>query len=233
MKPGNPQAVEQLFNDVAANYDFLNDLLSLGLHRLWKRKLLSWVEPLKGQRWVDLCCGTGDMTFSLARKVFPGGEVLGLDSALKTLEIARLRSKKENELSISWQLADALNTGLPSSFFDGGVMAYGLRNLSDPARGLAELRRLLRPGARAGILDFNPLKSGSFGESFQRLYLRKLVVPVSGAFGLKEQYAYLEESLKDFPDGKTQEHLALKAGFAKASHTAIAFGQMGLLRLTA
>lgn len=220
-----------MFNDVAQSYDLLNDLLSFGLHRIWKKQLLDWLQPSKGERWIDLCCGTGDMSLFLARRVCQEGEVVGVDSALNTLEIARYRANKESNLSITWHHQDALNTGLASSSFDGGVMAYGLRNLSDPVAGLCELRRLLRPGARAGILDFNPLRRGSLGGVFQTFYLRKLVVPISGIFGLHDQYTYLESSIKNFPMGTAQERLAFEAGFTSASHVPIAAGQMALLKL--
>ena len=78
VKPGDSEAVEQLFNDVAPRYDRLNDLLSLGLHRQWKRQLLAWLRPATGERWLDLCCGTGDLSLALARTVRPGGAVVCL-----------------------------------------------------------------------------------------------------------------------------------------------------------
>ena len=112
-------------------------------------------------------------------------------------------------------------------------MAYGLRNLSDPEIGLKEFRRVLKPGARAGILDFNPLKIDSIGGLFQTTYLRKIVVPTSKLFGLQNHYSYLEKSLRNFPDGPSQQGLALQAGFCKAAHIPIAAGQMAVLRLIA
>ncbi len=233
MRPGDPKLVENLFNDVAPKYDRLNDLLSLGLHRVWKKQLLDWLRPVAGEDWIDLCCGTGDLSLALARRVRPEGTVLGLDSAIQPLSFAMARAAKEPMHSISWLRKDALDTGLPSCQFDGAVMAYGLRNLSDPLAGLAEMRRLLKPGARAGILDFNHLSNSSLRGGFQKFYLRKLVVPIAAQFGLRHQYAYLEESLKNFPDGLTQETLAKEAGFEEASHRTLAAGQMGVLLLLA
>ena len=223
--------VQTLFNDVSAKYDDLNDLLSLGFHRIWKRQLITWLSPVSGEKWLDLCCGTGDISLSLSRKVSPGGQVLGVDSASRTLAIARMRSKKTQKLSIVWKRADALNTGLPSHYFDGGVMAYGLRNLADPKAGLRELHRVLKPGGRAGILDFNQLGDGSIREKFQKFYLRKIVVPIASKAGLREHYAYLEKSLNQFPKGYIQEQFALEVGFNSARHRLLAFGQMGILFL--
>ena len=86
MKPGDPAAVEQLFDAVAPRYDQLNDLLSLGLHRQWKRQLVRSLQPLPGETWIDLCCGTGDLALELARCLRPGGRVLGMDSAAAPLQ---------------------------------------------------------------------------------------------------------------------------------------------------
>ena len=243
-RPGDPAAVEELFDQIAPRYDQLNDLLSLGLHRLWKRQAVAWLRPRAGQRLLDLCCGTGDLALVLAAKVRPGGEVLGLDAAAAPLALAARRADCQPWLPVRWQQADAQATGLPAAHFDGAVMAYGLRNLADPAAGLRELHRLLRPGGRAAVLDFNRLGPGGSAEpapagqmralaAFQRLYLRGLVVPVATAAGLREHYAYLEESLARFPTGPEQERLAQAAGFSQASHRPLAAGLMGLLELVA
>lgn len=236
-KPGDPGDVRTLFDSIAPRYDQLNDLLSLGLHRLWKRRAVAWLRPRAGQRLLDLCCGTGDLALVLADKVRPGGHVLGLDAAAEPLRLALQRSSSQSWLPLGWQQGDALATGLPAGSFDGAVMAYGLRNLPDPAAGLMELRRLLKPGGRAAVLDFNrpdPAHwTGAVQQAFQRAYLRGLVVPTARALGLPDQYAYLEDSLQRFPTGPEQEHLARGAGFSHARHRLLAAGQMGLLELVA
>ena len=236
-KPGDPGDVRELFDSIAPRYDQLNDLLSLGLHRLWKRQAVAWLKPRAGQKLLDLCCGTGDLALVLAEKVRPGGHVLGMDAAAEPLRLALQRSSRQSWLPVGWQQGDALATGLPEASFDGAVMAYGLRNLPDPAGGLAELRRVLRPGGRAAVLDFNrpdPAAAGAgLQQGFQRAYLRRLVVPTARAFGVPEQYAYLEESLQRFPTGPEQERLAREAGFSHAHHRLLAAGQMGLLELVA
>ena len=233
VKPGDPAAVEQLFDAVARRYDRLNDLLSLGLHRHWKRQLIHWMRPAPGETWLDLCCGTGDLALALARAVRPAGLVIGLDAAAQPLDLARQRHQQTPWLCLEWLQGDALDTGLGDGCLDGAVMAYGLRNLSDPAAGLRELKRLLKPGARAGILDFNKLDPAGAPGRFQRFYLRKLVVPVAASAGLREHYAYLEASLRKFPDGKAQEQLARQAGFSMASHRPLMAEQMGVLLLKA
>ena len=233
MKPGDPSAVRGLFERIAPEYDRLNDLLSLGLHRLWKRQALHWLRPIPGQRLVDLCCGTGDLALLLAARVRPGGEVLGLDAAAAPLEVARRRGARQPWLPLRWRQGDALATGLAAGWADGASMAYGLRNLADPGAGLRELRRLLRPGGRAVVLDFNRPSPGGGLEAFQRLYLRRVVVPAARRVGLEEHYAYLEASLATFPRGPEQEQLAREAGFAGVCHRPLAAGLMGLLELRA
>ena len=227
MKPRDPAAVEALFNAVAPRYDRLNDLLSLGLHRQWKRQLLSWLSPQPDERWLDLCCGTGDLALAMARKLRPDGSVLGLDAAAAPLSLAAERSGREPWLPVQWMQADALDTGLPDQDFDGVVMAYGLRNLADPFLGFQEMARVLKPGGRAAVLDFNRLPEGSAAAAFQRTYLR----PVAAGMGLADQYAYLETSVKQFLTGAEQESQAVAAGFKAAQHRPLVGGQMGVLLL--
>ncbi len=231
MKPGDPSAVRELFEQIAPRYDRLNDLLSLGLHRLWKRRAVLWLRPSPGQTLLDLCCGTGDLALLLAARVRPGGRVLGLDAASAPLALAAGRAARQPWLPLEWHQADALATELPSGGADGAVMAYGLRNLADPGAGLRELRRVLRPGGRAAVLDFNRPPSGAVVAGFQRGYLRRVVVPAARVFALEEHYAYLEASLERFPSAVEQENLASAAGFRSVRHRPLAAGLMGLLEL--
>ena len=222
--------VVDLFEQIAPHYDRLNDLLSLGLHRHWKRSALHWLSPRPGQALLDLCCGSGDLALLMAAAVRPGGSVLGLDAAAAPLALARRRSARQPWLSLHWLQGDALATGLEAETFDAVAMAYGLRNLSDPAAGLAEVLRLLRPGGRAAVLDFNRPEDERVA-AFQRAYLRRLVVPVARRAGLEPHYAYLERSIAHFPTAARQEQLAGEVGFSHARHRPLAVGLMGLLEL--
>lgn len=227
--PEPPERVRQLFDRIAPSYDRLNDLLSLGQHRLWKRQTLALLQPRPGERWLDLCCGTGDLALLLAERVRPGGRVLGLDAAAAPLALARQRAGRRPWLAIDWLQADALMVPEAAGSFDGAVMAYGLRNLADGAAALAELRRLLGPEGRGAVLDFN--RTDGLPAALQRLALRRLVVPVARQAGFEDEYAYLERSLATFPSGPEQERLALAAGFRGARHQPLAGGLMGVLLL--
>ena len=232
MKPGNTRAVEEMFDSISSKYDLLNDMFSFGLHRLWKRRILAILNPTYGEKWIDLCCGTGDMSMLLARYMKSSKNITGMDSASQALLVARERSK-DNFSSIEWINGDALKTNFPLHQFDGLLMAYGLRNLSSPEAGLREAFRILKPGGRAGILDFRSFQGFSIRGLFQRFYLSLFVVPIASAFGLGKEYSYIEKSLVNFPSGAEQIHLALSVGFRKAEYQTLAMGQMGILLLTA
>ena len=232
MKPGNPRAIKEMFNSISSKYDFFNDLFSFGLHRFWKKKLLNLLYPTVGEKWIDLCCGTGDMAILLARCMKNSINIIGIDSASQALLVAKERSKDKYS-SIQWINGDAMKTNLPSDQFDGLFMAYGLRNLSNSDAGFREAFRLLKPGGRAGILDFRSFKRGSIQGLFQKIFLSLYVFPVASVFGLGKEYSYIKKSLVNFPSGSEQIHLALSAGFKKAEYLTLAMGQMGILLLEA
>ena len=232
MRPGNTKDIEEMFNSISSNYDLLNDIFSFGLHRFWKRQLLDILNPILGEKWIDLCCGTGDMTILLAKYMKSSKNITGLDSANQALLVAKERSK-EKYPSIEWINGDALKTNLNSYEFDGLLMAYGLRNLSSSYEGLREAFRILKPGGRAGILDFRSFTGYSIQGLFQKIYLTFYVVPIASLFGLRREYSYIKKSLVNFPSGSKQIQLALSVGFKKAKYQTIANGQMGILILQA
>ncbi len=225
--------IQQIFDRIAPVYDRFNDLLSLGQHRIWKKMALRWCEPKQGEQWLDLCCGSGDMTALLARQVAPTGQVIGVDFSQELLAIAA--QKAHNYLpsiqkTIRWQQGNVLSLPFADEKFDGATLAYGLRNVTNIPQCLSELHRVLKNNAKAAILDFHR-PSDRLMQAFQDFYLDRVVVPLADRFKMTEEYAYIAPSLARFPIGSEQVKLAKAAGFTQAKHYAIANGMMGILVL--
>jgi demethylmenaquinone methyltransferase/2-methoxy-6-polyprenyl-1,4-benzoquinol methylase len=199
--PGEPRAakVNDLFAAIARRYDLLNDLQSFGLHRRWKRRVAALAAAAPGARALDLCCGTGDIAFVLARR---GAETTGLDFSPQMLEVAESRRLKNSKLktqNLKFIQGDAQQLPFPGSSFDIVTVGYGLRNLASWERGLDEMFRVARPGARLIVLDFGkPLNA-----LWRKIYFThlKLSVPLIGWLfcGNAQAYAYILESLKHYP----------------------------------
>ena len=223
--------VKTIFNKISSKYDFLNTLLSLGLHKLWKKKLVYLLKPEDGEVWADLCCGTGDLAFLICKKVIPNGSITGIDSAKEILNIAKKKSKLFKNKFINWEIKDIFEIDAYSKKFDGICMAYGLRNLESVKGGIQKVFSILSDKGRAGFLDFHHSSDNSISNIFQKMYLRILVVPISKLFNLKQEYAYIEKSINNFPKGNELIEIAREVGFKKIKYRTIFFGQMGILIL--
>jgi demethylmenaquinone methyltransferase/2-methoxy-6-polyprenyl-1,4-benzoquinol methylase len=227
------QKIKGIFNRIAPVYDRMNDEFSWGGHRIWKKMALHWSQAQPGQTGLDLCCGSGDLAFLLAQRLGTQGQVFGVDFSAEQLAIAQTRQKPFTFplAPISWIEADALHLPFADHTFDCATMGYGLRNVIDIPLSLQELYRVLKPGATAAILDMN--RPSDLGlRSFQQWYLNTVVVPTAQRFGLREEYAYINPSLDQFPIGRQQVALAKTAGFRQATHYPIAGGMMGVLVVT-
>ncbi len=223
--------ISNIFNKVSFKYDFFNNLFSLGLHFLWKRKLIGLLKPKNGEEWADLCCGTGDMTFLLNELVMPSGKVFGIDISENLLKIAQRKSNNLSNAVIHWKKKDIFDLDISLRKYDGICMSYGLRNLKNVEDGIRKVFLLLKDDGKAGFLDFNHPKENSLSAVFQKLYLRFIVVPISGLFNLKAEYSYIEKSIKEFPQGEKLIYLAKKIGFKQVKYITLIGGQMGILLL--
>ncbi len=223
--------VQALFDRIAPVYDHLNDDLSLGIHWIWKQMAVSWSGAAFGDCCLDLCCGSGDIAQLLAKRVGTTGQVYGADFAAAQLATAAHRvAQLYLPTAIEWVQADALNLPCADNFFDAATLGYGLRNVTDIPRCLAELHRVLKPNAQVAILDFHR-PDNWLAAQFQRWYLDNIVVPTARRYDLTDEYAYLMPSVAQFPIGTAQVKLGLAAGFAAATHYPIAGGIMGILVL--
>lgn len=228
----NSDHIQALFDRIAPVYDELNNGLSFGQHRIWKQMTVKWSGAKPGDTALDLCCGSGDIAQMLAEKVGRTGEVYGVDFSAAQLEVARDRSERRCiKPPIHWIKSDVLDLPLPDNHFDSATMGYGLRNVVDILGSLKEIHRVLKPRAKAAILDMHRPDS-EWVRSFQQWYLDEVVVPAAQRFGFTEEYAYIAPSLDKFPTGKEQVRLADQAGFSAATHYPIAGGTMGVLVVT-
>ena len=227
-------AVRQLFDRIAPVYDGFNDRLSFGLHRIWKRMAVNWCGAQPGNRAIDLCCGSGDLTLLLAAAVAPGGgTATGLDFSVNLLGAAQARSARSPWAdALRWLEGDVLALPFADQSFHCATMGYGLRNVTDIPQALAEVQRVLKPGGRIAILDMHRPESEAMRQ-FQRWYLDAIVLPAATDCGLTDDYAYIWPSLEQFPTGRQQVTLARAAGFGHAVHYPIAGGMMGVLVATA
>ncbi|MBE9046108.1 bifunctional demethylmenaquinone methyltransferase/2-methoxy-6-polyprenyl-1,4-benzoquinol methylase UbiE [Pleurocapsales cyanobacterium LEGE 10410] len=224
--------IKTIFNSIAPVYDQLNDRLSFGLHRIWKLMAVKWSEPNLGDYALDVCCGSGDLALLLAKRVGNAGKVTGLDFAVEQLAIAKQRQQaKCPTATIDWLQGDALALPFANHQFDCATMGYGLRNVTNIPLCLQELHRVLKPVAKAAILDFHRPSQG-YMQAFQQWYLKNIVVPTAEDMDLKAEYAYINPSLNRFPDGTEQIKQALIAGFSSAIHYPLMGGMMGILVLT-
>ncbi|MDJ0693067.1 bifunctional demethylmenaquinone methyltransferase/2-methoxy-6-polyprenyl-1,4-benzoquinol methylase UbiE [Mastigocoleus sp. MO_188.B34] len=221
--------VHSIFDRIAPVYDQLNDWLSLGQHRIWKEMTVKWSRASRGNTCLDLCCGSGDLAFRLARRVGKSGKVYAVDFSAQLLGIAKQRYQSQYpQPSITWIEADVLDLPFEDNQFDAATMGYGLRNVKDISLCLKEIYRVLKPGGTAAILDFHRPQSPLM-RSFQEWYLNNIVVNVATNMNLKEEYAYISPSLDCFPIGSEQVNLSLQVGFEQAVHYPIANGVMGVL----
>jgi demethylmenaquinone methyltransferase / 2-methoxy-6-polyprenyl-1,4-benzoquinol methylase len=222
------KAVREMFTSIAPRYDLLNHVLSFNIDRLWWWRTARRFDSIlkrPGARVLDLCCGTGDMTFALRRRAGTAdAQILGADFSHAMLQRA---SAKGNGTTLRWIEADALRLPFPGQHFDLVTSAFGFRNLADYDAGLREIARVLRPGGQCGILDFGEPR-GLIGELY-RVYFKK-VLPAIGTLisGVRGPYAYLPASVERFPAPQEMLTRMKQAGFGETSWTPYTFGIAGL-----
>jgi demethylmenaquinone methyltransferase / 2-methoxy-6-polyprenyl-1,4-benzoquinol methylase len=232
------RAVREMFTSIAPRYDFLNHALSFNVDRLWWRRTARAFAEILAEpdaRILDLCCGTGDMTFALRKQGGKRGpKILGADFSHAMLQRARAKSRDKLEQDghaefPNWIEADALNLPFPDQHFSLVTSAFGFRNLADYDAGLREIARVLRPGGECGILDFSE-PDGLIGHLY-RIYF-KHVLPRVGTMlsGVRGPYAYLPNSVEHFPQPQEMLDRMRRAGFREASWTPYTFGIAGLYR---
>ncbi len=223
------KAVREMFTSIAPRYDLVNHVLSLNTDRFWWWRAARTFDSILKRpdaRVLDLCCGTGDMTFALQRRSGSGAQIIGADFSHAMLQRATVKGKNTK---LKWIEADALQLPFPDAHFDLITAAFGFRNLADYDAGLREMVRVLRPGGECGILDFGE-PSGLLGKLY-RVYFKR-VLPAVGTVisGVQGPYKYLPASVERFPPPDEMLDRIRQAGFREASWTPYTFGVAGLYR---
>ncbi len=222
------QRVGEVFRSVAPSYDLMNDLMSLGLHRAWKRFALEMSGVRAGSRVLDVASGSGDMAAAFARRAGPAGQVWMTDINPAMLEVGRDKLLDAG-LFAPLALCDAERLPFPADTFDCVCVAFGLRNMTRKERALAEMARVARPGGRVIVLEFSrpwkPLARAYDAYSFQ-------VLPRLGKYVAKDEgaYRYLAESIRMHPDQETLKAMMEAAGLARVEYFNLAAGVVALHR---
>lgn len=190
--------IQNLFTGIAPGYDLANDLITFGLARGWRRKLVKWSEVQSGQRVLDCASGTGDLAFEFKRAVGENGQVIGTDFCQKMLDQAPGKSKDLN-LDVKFEWADVTQLKYDSDQFDVTSIAYGIRNVQDPIKALQEMARVTKPGGKVMILETGKSQWRLMQSAFDFYF--KYIVPLLGGLvtGDSSAYKYLNQSSKNFP----------------------------------
>ncbi len=223
--------VGAVFSSVAPRYDLMNDLMSLGLHRLWKRIAVEVARPRRGERVLDLAGGTGDLARLLAPRLAPGGQVVLADINRAMLELGHRRLVDAGIAGAHQGVQlDAERLPFAAASFDCVLIAFGLRNVTHKERALAEMWRVLRPGGRALVLEFSRLRLRALRPLYDLYSFR--VLPALGRLvaGDAASYRYLAESIRVHPDQEELQAMMAAAGFERCDHLNLSAGIVALHR---
>lgn len=216
--------VHGVFSRVASKYDLMNDLMSVGIHRLWKDAMMDWLAPRPGQRLLDVAGGTGDISFRFLKRA-PGAEAVVCDMTESMLVEGRKRAEAGNLADrLGWVVGDAMALPFEANTFDVYTISFGIRNVTRIQDALNEAYRVLRPGGRLMVLEFSQIPNDMMQKAYD-LYSFN-VIPVMGQIvaGDRDSYQYLVESIRKFPDQETFAGMIRKAGFEQVKYRNLSMG---------
>jgi demethylmenaquinone methyltransferase/2-methoxy-6-polyprenyl-1,4-benzoquinol methylase len=220
--------VHGVFTRVASRYDIMNDLMSGGVHRLWKDAMMDWLAPRPGQRLLDVAGGTGDIAFRFLKRA-PTATATVLDMTESMLVEGRKRAEADRLADrLDWVVGDAMALPFAANSFDVYTISFGIRNVTRIADALSEAFRVLRPGGRLMVLEFSRIPN----EGLQWVYDRYSfnVIPAMGQVvaGDRDSYQYLVESIRKFPDQESFAAMIRKAGFGQVKYRNLTMGVAAL-----
>ncbi len=216
--------VHGVFTRVASKYDVMNDLMSGGMHRLWKEAMMDWLAPRPGQRLLDVAGGTGDVAFRFLGRA-PGSQAVVCDMTESMLIEGRKRAEADRmAISLDWVVGDAMALPFADATFDVYTISFGIRNVTRIEDALTEAFRVLRPGGRLMVLEFSQIPNDLLQKAYD-LYSFN-VIPVMGQVvaGDRESYQYLVESIRKFPDQDTFTSMIRRAGFEQVNYRNLTMG---------
>jgi demethylmenaquinone methyltransferase/2-methoxy-6-polyprenyl-1,4-benzoquinol methylase len=211
-----------MFDRIAGRYDLMNSVMSAGTHHRWRERAADLTRLEPGGSALDVCCGTGDLALELAGRVGPGGRVVGLDFSAPMLELAQDKSRDAG-VPVRWVQGNALELPFADGEFDAATVGFGVRNVVDLERGIAQMARVVRPGGRIVILEITtpvrPPLSWFFAVWFDR------IVPLLGTLaGDRDAYTYLPNSVRRFPPADELAALMHRAGLYEVRYLILSGG---------
>ncbi|MEJ2310334.1 MAG: bifunctional demethylmenaquinone methyltransferase/2-methoxy-6-polyprenyl-1,4-benzoquinol methylase UbiE [Gammaproteobacteria bacterium] len=213
------ERVRGVFDSVASRYDIMNDLMSFGIHRLWKHIAVDLAGVRSGMKVLDLASGTGDLASRFAGLVGPGGEVVMSDINLAMLEEGRKRMVDEGHAgNVDYMQIDAESIPFPDNSFHVVTIAFGLRNVTDKQQALREMYRVLKPGGRALVLEFSRPSSKPLEKLYDLYSFRALPLMGKLVANDADSYRYLAESIRMHPDQETLKEMMEQAGFERCDY---------------
>lgn len=209
------ERVHHVFEKVYGKYDSMNSIISFQRHKAWRKDVMKQMAVTEGSKALDVCCGTGDWSLSLSEEVGSSGEVVGLDFSKNMLSVAEKKKEELKAENISFIHGDAMALPFEDNTFDYVTIGFGLRNVSDYLTVLKELHRVVKPQGTVVCLETSQPTLIGFRQLYY-LYFR-FIMPLIGRVFAKsyQEYAWLHESAKDFPDKKVLKQMFLQAGFSQ------------------
>lgn len=221
--------VHGVFSSVASKYDLMNDLMSAGIHRLWKDAMMDWLAPRPGQRLLDVAGGTGDIAFRFLRRAGEGASAVVCDMTEAMLVEGRKRAEAADMAErLDWVAGDAMALPFADAGFDAYTISFGIRNVTRIGDALSEAFRVLRPGGRLMVLEFSQLPNPMMQKAYDAYSFN--VIPAMGkaVAGDRDSYQYLVESIRKFPPQEEFAAMIRAAGFEQVKYRNLTMGVAAL-----